>query len=77
MLSLVAAAGALAVMGTITVAMGSSGNAASNTVFVADTTTETTPPATPGVASAAPKVKATTFAGGDWPGMGTFGEDWK
>ena len=31
--------------------------------------TDTTPPTTPTVASAAPSVKATTFVGGDWPGM--------
>jgi hypothetical protein len=76
MLSLVVAAGALAVMGIVTVTMSSPDNAGGNAVFVADTTTQTTPPAAPVIASAGPKVKPTAFVGGDWPGMGSFGEDW-
>jgi hypothetical protein len=74
-LSLFAAAGAVAVMGIFTVAQSMSGGDGKN-VIVAGTSTQATPPPTPAVQSAAPTVKATTFKGGDWPGMGSFGEDW-
>jgi hypothetical protein len=74
---LCAAGGAVAVMAIVTIGLNTSGSdGSSQRVIVADTTTQTTPATTPAVQSAAPTVKATTFAGGDWPGMGAFGEDW-
>jgi hypothetical protein len=73
--SLCMAAGAVAAMGILAVAESTSPGDGKN-MIVADTTKPSTPPPAPIVQSAAPTVKATTFAGGDWPGMGTFGEDW-
>jgi len=70
-------ASALAAMGVVTVhtgtAVGGSAvvTAAGNLAASAASTT----PAT-AVPKAGPTVKATTFVGGDWPGMGAFGEDW-
>lgn len=76
-LSLFTAVGAMSVMGIATLATGSRDSThGTGTVVLAETTTQTTPPAAPAVPSAAPSVKPTAFAGGDWPGMGKFGEDW-
>ena len=60
---------ALAIMGAVTLQPRLSDAAGgTSTVFVANFTS--TPPATtPAVGSAVPAVKATTFVGGDWPGM--------
>jgi hypothetical protein len=68
-LSLVAAAGAVAVMGAVTFTAGHSpGNTPQNGVM-ADTPTASAPPSSPSVPSAVPAVKATKFIGGDWTGM--------
>ena len=74
--SVVVAAGAVAVMGVVTIAMSSSAGSGGNSSVVADTSVETTPPSAPAVPSAKPLLKSTPFKGGDWPGMGSFGEDW-
>lgn len=66
--ALCAGAGALVIMGAVTLEPRLSPGSQSS-VYVAYT--DTTPPTTPAVASAAPPVKATTFVGGDWPGMAT------
>ena len=73
---LVVAATAVAIMFLVTIAANSSGPLRSSISIVADTSTETTPPSTPAVPSARPLLKSTPFKGGDWPGMGSFGEDW-
>jgi hypothetical protein len=65
-----AGAGALVIMGTVALQpLLSDFVESQSTVFVANT--DTSPTTTPTVASAAPAVKATNFAGGDWPGMPT------
>ncbi len=74
--SLCVAATALAVMGAVTVEAGSVGTSPRAVATGADTMTSPTPATTPAVGRAAPVVKATTFVGGDWPGLGSFGEDW-
>ena len=78
-ISLCGAAAALAVMGVVTVENSSTGTGGSSAV-IATGNTAASAPATSSPAStvpkAAPAVKATTFVGGDWPGMGSFGEDW-
>jgi hypothetical protein len=71
------AAAALATMGIVTAESGSVGvGHAPAAVADSNTVTSAVPPSTPSVAKAGPVVKPTTFAGGDWPGMGKFGEDW-
>ena len=76
-LSLVAAGGAMAVMGIVTVAAGAGdGTAPTSPAVVAGTATTTSPFEVNSPAAGAKVVKPTTFAGGDWPGMGSFGEDW-
>jgi hypothetical protein len=54
------------------------GTSAGTLGFVADPGTYTSPKpqATPTVPSAAPPVRATSFNGGGWPGMGSFGQGW-
>jgi hypothetical protein len=71
------AVAALATMGILASESGSVG-VGHGPAVVADSNTVTSavPPPTPSVAKAGPVVKPTTFAGGDWPGMGKFGEDW-
>ena len=66
-LSLIAAAGAVATMGIATVkpSHGSNGNA----VVIVGTGSTQTPATTPTVPSAVPTVKATKFVGGDWNGI--------
>jgi hypothetical protein len=70
-LSLVAAAGAVAVMGVVTFAASSPHDGGSGgSSVMADTPTASGPASTPpSVPSAVPQVKATKFAGGDWTGM--------
>jgi hypothetical protein len=64
------AASAVAVMGIVTFAANSPGGyGVTGPAFIAGTTS-TAPPSAPSVPSAAPPVKATSYAGGDWPGMG-------
>ncbi len=66
--ALCAGAGALVIMGAVTLEPWLSDAVGSQfSVFVADT--DTAPATTATVASAVPPVKATTFVGGDWPGM--------
>lgn len=68
-LSLIAAAGAVAVMGIVTfTASNTAGTSGANSV-VADTPSVAAPSSSPSVPSAVPAVKATKFAGGDWTGM--------
>jgi hypothetical protein len=69
MWSIVAAAGALAVMGTVTLVEGASDSTGTGPQIVADTPTGSTPATTPSVPSAVPAVKATKFVGGDWTGI--------
>jgi hypothetical protein len=75
------AAAALVAMGAMTVQTSSTGaglGGSSANVAIGKTAVSaraTTTPAT-AVPKAGPAVKATTFVGGDWPGMGAFGEDW-
>jgi hypothetical protein len=68
-LSLVAAAGAIAVMGAVTFTAGHSAGTSPQNGVMADTPTASAPPSTPSVPSAVPAVKATKFVGGDWTGM--------
>ncbi|MDT5008590.1 MAG: hypothetical protein QOH57_207 [Mycobacterium sp.] len=68
-LSLVAAAGALAVMGIMTFTAGNSAGTGGANSVMADTPSVQAPVSTPSVPSAVPAVKATKFAGGDWTGM--------
>jgi hypothetical protein len=65
------AAVALAAMGVVTMETESTGSSGTSS-FVATGT----PATTSTVPSAGPVVKATTFNGGGWPGMGSFGEGW-
>ena len=76
MMSLCAAAAALTAMGVVTVQHSSAGVGGSPAV-VATGNSSSGPATTSTVPKAGPAVKATTFAGGDWPGMGSFGEDWQ
>jgi hypothetical protein len=78
MVPLCAAAAAAAGMGIVTAAASSPGIGGDSSTFSADPNTVTSPiPATtPAIASAGPRVKPTTFNGGHWPGMGSFGADW-
>lgn len=72
------AAAALTAMGAMTVHTGSLGPSGSPAVIATGNTAasaETSTPAT-AVPKAGPAVKATTFVGRDWPGLGSFGEDW-
>jgi hypothetical protein len=73
MITFCGAAAALATMGVVTLDSPSTG--ASSPSVIAGGGTNLTP-----VTTTAPKfggtVKPTTFNGGDWPGMGAFGEDW-
>jgi hypothetical protein len=70
MLSIVTAAGALAIMGAVTLIEGASDTAgAGSPQIVADTPTGSSAATTPSIPSAVPAVKATKFAGGDWSGM--------
>jgi hypothetical protein len=65
------AASAVAVMGIVAFAANSPGGySPAGPVFVQGTTTSA-PPLAPSVPSAAPPVKATSYVGGDWPGMGS------
>lgn len=66
--ALCAGAGALAVMGAVTLQPRLSDATGTSTVFVANFSS-TAAATTPAVGSAVPAVKATTFVGGDWPGM--------
>jgi hypothetical protein len=66
--SIVAAGGALAIMGAVTLGQSASDTSTSPQI-VADTPTASTPGTTPSVPSAVPAVKATKFAGGDWSGI--------
>jgi hypothetical protein len=71
------AVAALATMGAISLESGSVGvGHAPAIVADSNTVTSAVPPSTPAIAKAGPVVKPTTFAGGDWPGMGSMGEDW-
>ena len=78
LVSLCAAAAAVT-MGIATVTSSPPGVGGNSAIVNADATTLTSPnPATtPAVASAAPRVTATKFAGKDWPGRGSFGEHWR
>ncbi len=76
LMSLCCAGAALAVMGVVTVGHSSAGLGGSPAVIATGNSASSGPATTPTVASAGPAVKATTFSGGDWPGMGSFGEDW-
>ena len=70
-MSLCAAAAAALTTGIVTVAASSQVTGGHSAVFNAnDTITSPIPPTTttPAIASAGPTVKATKFAGGDWPG---------
>lgn len=70
MIALCAGAGALVTMATVSLQpqLSDSGRPS---VVVANSSSA--PATTPTVPSAAPPVKATTFVGGDWPGMPTAG----
>jgi hypothetical protein len=64
-----AAGGALVTMGVLAGASSATDVIGVHPVsLIADT--PMSPATTPSVASAAPTVKATSFVGGDWPGMG-------
>jgi hypothetical protein len=68
-LSLVAGAGAIAVMGAVTFTAGHYAGTSPLKGVMADTPSVSAPPSTPTVPSAVPAVKATKFVGGDWTGM--------
>jgi hypothetical protein len=67
--SLCAAASAAVTMGIATVTSSLPGVGGHSAIVNADTVTSPIPATTPAVASAGPRVRATTFAGKDWPGM--------
>ena len=46
------------------------------TTIADDTSISQTPGSTPSVAFAKPDVVPPSWAGQDWPGMGSFGEHW-
>ena len=71
------AGAALAVMAIATVVTDSgTGGSGATTVADAGTSISQTPGNAPSVAFAKPEVTPTSFAGQDWPGMGSFGEHW-
>lgn len=70
MVSAAATVGAFAVMGVVTFAESSPGGIGLKSAPLIAGTESTTPSNAPTVASAVPAVKATSYIGGDWPGMG-------
>jgi hypothetical protein len=74
----VAGVGVVGAMSVLTVVFGAVDDSKTgNAVVIADTTTQGVPATSVTVPSAAPTLKSSSFAGGDWAGMGKFtGGDW-
>ncbi|HEY7054424.1 MAG TPA: hypothetical protein VH496_20145 [Mycobacterium sp.] len=70
LLLLLTTAGAVAVMGALTLSSnpGDSHRTGGGVAVIADTETQSTPPPKPAIPSAAPTMKSSPWKGGDWPG---------